>query len=74
MPILGAHRTITAGVSPGTTPSASLVSSGLGPKLALDLGGERLLIGLGANPRAALLAIRDDLDRVLTENETKEGT
>ncbi len=72
MPILGAHRTITAGVSPGTTPSASLVSSGLGPKLALDLGGERLLISLGSNPRAALTAIRDDLDRLVTES--KEGT
>lgn len=69
MALLGTHRTLTASVSPGVTPSASLVATGLGAKLSLDLGSTVLLISLGADPRAALEAIRDDLNTILSESK-----
>lgn len=72
MAILGMHRTTTVGVSGGATPSASLVTGPISSKLMIDLGADRVEIGLGANPRAALDALRDDLNTIL--NESKEGT
>ena len=65
MTLLGTHKTMTVGVSAGVTPSASLATSGLGEKLRLDLGAQVLLIALGNDPRAALTALRDDLNTVL---------
>ncbi len=67
--LLGTHKTMATGVSPGVTPSAVLVATGLGEKLRLDLGSQVVLIALGSNPRAALEALRDDLDRLLTESK-----
>ena len=69
MSLLGAHKTMTTGVSPGVTPSALLVTTGLGQKLSLDLGAQVILVALGTNPRAALEAIRHDLDSILNERE-----
>ena len=69
MSLLGTSKTFTTGVSAGATPAASLEPSGLGDKLRLDLGAQVLLIALGADPRAALEALRDDLDRLLTESK-----
>ncbi len=68
-PLLGTHKTMTTGVSPGVTPSASLVATGRGEKLRLDLGSQVLLIALGSNPRAALEAIRDDLNTILSQSK-----
>jgi hypothetical protein len=67
MNVLGTHHTLSTGVSPGVTPSATLTHTGLGEKLKLDLGSQVLLIHLGTNPRAALTALRDDLDALLSE-------
>ncbi len=72
MGLLGTSRTIGTGVSAGITPSATLITGPISSKLMIDLGADRVEIGLGANPRAALEALRDDLDRLLTES--KEGT
>ena len=69
MTLLGTHKTMTTGVSAGVTPSATLAPTGLGDKLRLDLGAQVVLISLGADPRAALEALRDDLDRLLTESK-----
>jgi len=67
--VLGAHKIMATGVSPGVIPSASLVATGLGEKLSLDLGSQVLLIALGSNPRAALEAIRDDLNTILSQSK-----
>lgn len=69
MPVLGTHKTMATGVSPGVTPTATLAHTGLGEKLRLDLGAQVILISLGNDPRGALEALRDDLDGLLTESE-----
>ena len=69
MTLLGTSKTLTTGVSPGVTPSVSLAHSGLGAKLRLDLGAEVIVVSLGADPRTTLEALRDDLDRLLTESK-----
>lgn len=67
--MLGMHKTMTTGVSPGVTPSAELVHTGLGAKLRVDLGTQVLLVALGNDPRAALEALHADLGAILTEKE-----
>lgn len=69
MDVLGTHRTFATGISAGVTPSASMVPTGLGEKLSLNLGAQTILVALGTNPRAALEAIRDDLDTILSERQ-----
>jgi len=69
-PILGTSRTVGTGLSAGITPSVSLVTGPISVKLLVSLGADRLEIGLGADAHAAIaaiVAIRDGLDAVLTE-------
>ncbi|MGI8657227.1 MAG: hypothetical protein ACR2K4_00465 [Candidatus Limnocylindria bacterium] len=70
MAILGTSRLMTTGVSAGITPSATLVTGPISSKLLLDLGADRLEIGLGPTPHAALAALRDDL---IALTEVKEA-
>jgi hypothetical protein len=65
--MLGTHRTMTTGIAPGATPSATLTNTGTGTKLRLDLGSQVILVGLGANPREALATLHADLGRLLKE-------
>lgn len=69
MALLGTHKTLTTGVSPGVTPAATLAQTGLGEKLRLDLGAQVLLIALGNDPRAALEALHADIGALLTESK-----
>jgi len=69
MGLLGTSRTMTTGVSPGVTPSASLVRTGVGVKLMIGLGSDRLEINLGVDPHAAIVAIRDDLDTIISQSK-----
>lgn len=65
---MGEQKTLATGISPGATPAARLLHTGLDPKLQLDLGPQRILIAFGADPKAALTALRDDLTRLLGGN------
>jgi len=69
MGLLGTSRTIGTGVSAGITPSATLVTGPISSKLMIDLGADRLEIGLGSNPRAAIEALAQALNTILTESK-----
>lgn len=68
MSLIGTHRTITTGIAPAHRPTASLTGT-FNRKLRLDLGRDVLLVSLGDSPTAALHALRDDLDALLTESK-----
>lgn len=66
---VGFHKLVTGhGLSPGTLPTVRL-EPGIRPKLDLGLGASTIRIGLGDDPTAALAALRDALDALLTESE-----